>query len=63
MEKNKMGIRPRHNYFRTFYPKRAPKTISTDSYKKVELISFLRLNAAKRNPNRLSKCIQLLDNF
>lgn len=31
MEKNEMGIPPRHNYFRTFYTKRDPKTISADS--------------------------------
>lgn len=47
----------------TFYPKRDPKPISTDSYKKVELISFLKLNADKRNPNRINKCIHLLDIF
>lgn len=56
-----MGISPRLNYFRTFYPERDPEMVSTDSYKKVELISFLKLNADKRNPNTVNKCIKLLD--
>lgn len=58
-----MGIPPRHNYFRPFHLKRDPKTISTDSYKKAELINFLKLNSDKRNPNTVNKCIKLLDIF
>lgn len=58
-----MGIPPRHNYFRAFYLKRDPKTISTDSYKKFELINFLKLNSDKRNPNPVIKCLKPLDIF
>lgn len=63
MEKNNIGIPPRHNYFKTFYLKRDPKAISTDFLKKGNLMIFLKLNSDKTNPNKLNKCIQLLDIF